>query len=202
VVDEIVVVDGGSRDGTRAAALAGGARVVVEPRRGYGRACAAGAAATTAEVVVFLDGDGSDDPSHLGAVLAPVVSGRAHLCLGARNAEPGAVLPHQALGNRLVALLIRALHGVRVRDVPPMRAIRRDALAGLGMREMTYGWPTEMIVKAARRGLVVEEVRVPFRRRSAGVSKVSGRLAPSVRAGALMLAVTLRAAAGAGSAPG
>jgi CTP:molybdopterin cytidylyltransferase MocA len=195
VVDEVVVVDGGSSDGTRRAAIEGGARVVVEARRGYGRACSAGAAATAADVVVFLDGDGSTDPADLAAVLEPVLAGRAHLCLGARRPEAGAVLPHQALGNRLVALLIRAVHGVRVRDVPPMRAVRRDALAALGMREMTYGWPTEMIVKAARRGLVIEEVEVAFHRRRSGASKVSGRLWPSLRAGALMLAVTLRGAA-------
>ena len=193
VVDEVVVVDGGSTDGTAAAALAAGARVVEESRSGYGRACATGAASTDADVIVFLDGDGSDDPAFLAEVLAPVLAGRAALSLGARvHGEPGAVLPHQRLGNVLVAALLRLVYGLPVRDVPPFRAVRRDVLERLAMREMTYGWPTEMMVKAARAGLPVAEVEVRSRARRGGESKVSGRLGPSVRAGALMLGVVAR----------
>lgn len=193
VADVVIVVDGGSRDATAAVARAAGARVVVEPRRGYGRACAAGAAASRADVIVFLDGDGSCDPRDLPAVLAPVLRGEAALCLGARaRVEPGAMSAHQRLGNALVALVLRIAYGLRVRDVPCMRAIRADALAGLGMGEDGYGWPTEMIVRAGRRGLAVAEVEVAFRRRRGGESKVAGRLAPSARAGARMLAVALR----------
>jgi hypothetical protein len=193
VVDEVVVVDGGSRDGTPDAARAQGARVVVEPRRGYGRACARGAAAADADVLVFLDGDGSDDPAALSAVLEPVLAGRAAISLGSRaTGETGAQLPHQRLGNALVALLLRLVYGLRVRDVPPMRAVRADALEGLALSELTYGWPTEMLVKAARAGLPIEEVRVRSRARRGGRSKISGRLGPSARAGATMLRVVAR----------
>ena len=190
---EIVLVDGGSTDGTVDAAKAAGARVVVEVRRGYGRACAAGAAATDADVIVFLDGDGSDDPTALAALLRPVLEGRAALSLGARTRpEAGALLPHQRVGNRLVALLLRVVYGVAVHDVPPMLAIRRDVLGQLGMREMTYGWPTEMIVKAARASLSIAEVEVTSRARRGGVSKIAGRALPSAKAGARMLAVVAR----------
>jgi Glycosyl transferase family 2 len=193
VVDEVIVVDGGSHDGTPEAARAAGARVLEETRRGYGRACAAGAAATEADVVVFLDGDGSDDPAALPGVLEPVLAGRAALSLGARaELDPGAEALHQRLGNRVVALLMRTVYGLAVRDVPPMRAIRRDALDSLELREMTYGWPTEMMVKAARSGLPIAEVDVRFRARRGGTSKISGRVGPSARAGALMLTVMAR----------
>jgi alpha-1,6-mannosyltransferase len=192
-VDEVIVVDGGSRDGTPELARAAGARVVVEPRRGYGRACAAGAAATEADVVVFLDGDGCDDPAVLPELLAPVLSGRAALSLAARaKLERGAQRRHQRLGNLLVALLMRIVYGLGVRDVPPMRAIRSDVLDSLALREMTYGWPTEMMVKAARAGYPVAEIPTRARARRGGVSKISGRLVPSARAGALMLQVVAR----------
>ncbi len=193
VVDEVVVVDGGSRDATAAVARACGARVVEERRRGYGRACAAGAASADADVIVFLDGDGSDDPAYLPAVLAPVLAGEAALALGARRErEDGALLPHQRLGNVLVASIIRVLYGISIHDVPPLRAVRRDALERLALREMTYGWPTEMIVKAARARQPMVEVPVRTRARRGGVSKIAGRAWPSVRAGALMLAVVAR----------
>jgi Glycosyl transferase family 2 len=193
LVDEIVVVDGGSRDGTVAAAQAAGTRVVVETRRGYGRACARGVAETNADLIVFLDGDGSDDPAALPELLEPVLEGRAALSLASRTRhEAGAQLPHQRMGNQLVVLLLRAVYGLKVADVPPMRAVRRDVLVRLALREMTYGWPTEMLVKAARAGLPIAEVQVSARARRGGRSKISGRLGPSARAGALMLAVVAR----------
>lgn len=190
---EVVVVDGGSTDGTQAAAAAAGARVVAEPRRGYGRACLTGVESTEAEIVVFLDGDGSDDPADLGRVLAPILSGDAALSLGRRSdPEDGAQHAHQRFGNRLVSALVRWWHGAPVRDIPPFRAIRRDVLAELELRELTYGWPTEMVVKAARAGYPIVEVSVASRARRGGESKVSGRLVPSAKAGARMLAVVAR----------
>ncbi|MGH3011290.1 MAG: glycosyltransferase family 2 protein [Gaiellaceae bacterium] len=193
VVDEVLVVDGGSRDGTVDAAREAGARVLVEARRGYGRACAVGAASTDADVIVFLDGDGSDDPAYLPDLLEPILAGGAALSLGARiEREPGALFPHQLLGNRLVALLVRLVYGVRLRDIPPMRAARRDVLERLALTEMTYGWPTEMIVKTARTGLPIAEVEVGCRARRGGESKIAGRALPSALAGARMLAVVAR----------
>lgn len=193
VVHEVIVVDGGSSDGSPAVAVAAGATVIYEPRPGYGRACKAGAGATDADVVVWLDGDGSDDPSVLTRVLAPVLAGSAALSLGVRaELEPGAQHWHQRLGNGLVSLLVRTTTGVGVRDIPPMRAIRRDTLDSLDLRELTYGWPTEMVVKTARAGLPIAQVDVPSRARRGGRSKVSGRLGPSVRAGARMLGVVAR----------
>ncbi len=192
-VGEVIVVDGGSTDNTVAVAEAAGARVIVEPRRGYGQACASGAAATDAEAVAFMDGDGSDDPAELMRVLTPVLAGRAALCLGARNpSEADAMTGPQRLGSHLVAMLVRLRYRVQVSDVPSLRAIRADTLANLQMREMTYGWPTEMIVKVARAGLGIEEVQVNYRSRRGGVSKVAGQLGPSVRAGMKMLAVAVR----------
>ena len=193
--DRLVVVDGGSTDGTPELAHTGGAEVVIETRPGYGRACLAGADALATDIVVWLDGDGSDDPAAIAAVLAPVLSGTAALSLGVRTAlEPGAQHWHQRAGNRFVTLLIRVTTGVSIRDIPPMRAIRRDALESLGLRELTYGWPTEMVVKAAQAGLPIAQVDVPSRARRGGRSKVSGRLGPSLRAGARMLGVVARSA--------
>ncbi len=193
VVDEVIVVDGGSRDRTPALARAAGADVISEFRRGYGRACAAGAAATDAEIIVFMDGDGSDDPAELAAVLAPVRAGQTALSLGARaELEAGALLPHQRLGNAVIAGVLRLVYGIPLHDVPPMRAIRRDTLEALSLSEMTYGWPTEMIVKTARAGLPIGEVPVRWRARRGGSSKIAGRAWPSARAGAIMLAVVVR----------
>ena len=192
-VARIIVVDGGSRDGTGELADRAGAVVIREPRRGYGRACLTGAEAAGSDIVVFLDGDGSDDPAFIPQLIECIREGGAALALGARShREPGAMLAHQMLGNRLVSALVRLLHGVRVDDVPPMRAIRSDVLTGLGLREMTYGWPTEMIVRTARAGLPIAQVHVRTRRRRGGESKIAGRLWPSLMAGAGMVRVVLR----------
>ena len=193
-VDEVIVVDGGSTDGTVEAARAAGARVVVELRRGYGRACLTGAEASAADVVVFLDGDGSDDPKAIPELLAPLLAGHAALSLGSRAAAPevGAQHLHQRLGNRWVSWLVGRVYGVHVHDIPPLRAVRQDVLFSLQLSELTYGWPTEMVVKAARAGLPITEISVIARARRGGESKVSGRLVPSIKAGARMLTVVAR----------
>jgi glycosyltransferase involved in cell wall biosynthesis len=184
-VDEVIVVDNGSTDRTAAVAGAAGARVVREPRRGYGAACHAGAlAADPAAILLYLDGDGSDDPAVLGHVLAPVASGRARLALGSRlRGRRGAcgLAPHQAAANRAAAAVIRARWRVGVTDLGPVRAISRRDLLWLDMRSRTYGWPLEMILKAARARLPIEEVAVAARPRSGGRSKVSGSLTASAR---------------------
>ena len=184
-VDEIIVVDNGSTDGTAAAAIAAGARVVRETRRGYGAACHAGAvAADHGAILLYLDGDGSDDPAALGTVLAPVTCGRAQLALGSRlRGRRGrcGLAPHQAVANRAAAAVIRARWRVGVTDLGPVRAIRRRDLLALDMRSRTYGWPLEMILKAARARLAIEEVAVAARPRHGGRSKVSGSLPASAR---------------------
>lgn len=193
-IDELIVVDGGSTDGTADVAASFGASVIQQPGRGYGDACWAGARAATADILVFLDGDYADDPAEFGRVLGPVLAGRADLTVGSRDGpgtEAGALPAHQRFGNRLACVLIRLLYGVRMKDIGSFRAIRRETLLGLGMREMTYGWPVEMVVKAARAGLRIEGVPVRYRRRI-GHSKVGGTLKGSLKAGSLMIAVIVR----------
>lgn len=188
----IVVVDNGSTDDTAAKARQAGAEVVREPRRGYGRACAAGVAATAgAEYLVFLDGDGADSPADLERVLAPVLSGTADLVVGVRVVrEARSMTPWQRAGNRLAAFAIRLIYGARVSDLGPFRAIRRADLIALRMTEMTYGWPSEMLVRSLRARLRYREVDVSYRRRT-GVSKVGGTLAGSLRAAWCILRVAV-----------
>jgi glycosyltransferase involved in cell wall biosynthesis len=185
-VAEVIVVDTASTDGTPDIARRLGARVVAEPRRGYGRACLAGIAALSPDVdtVLFMDADAADRPEDLPRLLAPIAAGEADLVIGARTlgVEPGALTPQQRFGNALACLLIRMIWGVRYTDLGPFRVIRRDALARLGMRDETWGWTVEMQVRAARLGLRVAEVPVGYRRRI-GTSKISGTLSGTIRAG-------------------
>lgn len=195
LVGEVLVVDNGSRDRTAEVARAAGARVVHAPIRGYGAACLAGAlAARDADTLVFLDGDRSDDPAEMPAVLRPIVEGEADLVIGARvpvMAEDGALTAHQRLGNRLVTWMVRLLYGLPLRDIGPFRAIRADVLRDLGMENRTYGWPVEMVVKAAKKGYRVVNVPVSCRKRI-GRSKVAGTLKGSLLAGYHLLFTALR----------
>ena len=199
-VGEVIVVDGGSKDRTVERAAAAGARVVVEPQRGYGRAMMAGIAAASPDstIVLFIDGDGSDRPGMIPAVLAPIERGSADFVLGSRllgDREPGSLAPAQIVAGHLAGLLIRLLYGARFTDMSPFRAIRRDALVGLGMREETFGWNLEMQMRVAAAGLRTIEVPVGQRRRGGGVSKVSGSVA-AVRAAAVLVSTFLRLALG------
>jgi glycosyltransferase involved in cell wall biosynthesis len=194
----IIVVDNGSTDATAAVAKTAGVVVSEEPIRGYGRACLRGlrtAADLGAEVVIFMDGDGSDDPGDLPMMLAPVSEGRADCVIGSRvskRSERGAIPPQARLGNWLVSRMIRLLYGVRLSDIGSFRVIRCSALEALQMREMTFGWPVEMLVKAARAGYRIVELPIHYRRRSHGRSKVAGTLVGSVKAAFYMVSATLR----------
>jgi glycosyltransferase involved in cell wall biosynthesis len=197
LIHEVIVVDNGSTDRTAEVSQAAGARMVREERRGYGYACAAGVAAVEDEldVLLFMDGDGSDDTSQMQALIEPIERDEADLVLGSRALGPaarGALLPHQRLGNVLTTTLVRLLYGQQITDLPPFKAIRRPVLVELGMREMTYGWTVEMIVKCARRGHRIVEVPVAARPRIAGQSKVSGTLKGTVLAAYYLLGTTLK----------
>jgi glycosyltransferase involved in cell wall biosynthesis len=192
---EVIVVDSNSTDGTPEIAARMGARVVQEPRRGYGRACLTGlAAANSPDVVVFLDGDYSDRPSELPILLAPITEGRADITLGSRLHEsrlPGALPWHQVFGNRLAAFLIRIFYGLKIRDLGPFRAGRADVLRALALEETTYGWAVEMILKGTMAGYRVVEVPVSYYPRI-GQSKISGTLKGTLGAGWFILSLIVR----------
>jgi glycosyltransferase involved in cell wall biosynthesis len=192
---EVIVVDSNSNDGTPEIAAKMGARVIQEPRRGYGRACLTGmAAADSPDVVVFLDGDYSDRPSELPLLLAPILEGRADITVGSRLHEQnsaGALPWHQVFGNRLAAGLIRFLYGLQISDLGPFRAARADALHQLALEETTYGWAVEMILKGALARFRVVEVPVSYYPRI-GKSKISGTLKGTVGAGWFILSLIVR----------
>lgn len=197
-VDRVIVVDNGSRDRTSERATQAGAIVQCEPRRGYGFACLAGVARARelgAEVLVFLDADGSDDPNDLPRVIAPVASGAAELVLGVRtpeSMEPGSMTPPQRFGNWLAPRLMRLFVGARYRDMPPQKAIELAAFERLRVEDTGHGFTIELLLKAHAHGLVTREVEVGWRRRAGGQSKVSGTLRGSVRAGAKILTTIAR----------
>lgn len=199
---EIVVADNGSTDRTADVAEACGARVVHEPRRGYGAACLAALAALRSappDVVVFIDADGSDEPAELSDVMRPIVDGRADLVIGSRllgRAEPGALTPVQSFGNGLSAVLMRFFYGARFSDLGPFRAIRWSSLERLGMRDRDYGWTVEMQTRALRAGLACVEVPVTYRRRAGGRSKVAGTVRGVVGAGWKILFTIFRVRCG------
>jgi glycosyltransferase involved in cell wall biosynthesis len=176
-----IVVDNGSSDGSAALAAELGAEVISEPARGFGAACWAGLVAAGAELVCFMDCDGSLDPHELDRVTEPVAAGAADLVLGARRPEPGAWPAHARLANRALAFEVRRRTGLRLNDLGPMRCARREDLLALGMRDRRFGWPLEMVLRAAAAGWRVHEVEVGYRARS-GRSKVTGSVRGSARA--------------------
>lgn len=196
---EIIVVDNGSTDRTAERAREAGARVIAEPTHGYGRACAAGITALSSEcdIVVFLDGDGSDCPEFIDQLVNPIIDGTHDFVIGSRTRgqrESGSMNAQQIFAGRFAGWLLSILYGVRYTDMCPFRAIRRDALEQVGMREKTYGWNLEMQMRAARNGLRILEIPVNHRCRAGGVSKVSGTLRGTFVAGARIMATLLRIA--------
>jgi glycosyltransferase involved in cell wall biosynthesis len=193
---EVIIADGGSTDGTRDVAYGAGASVI-DAGRGYGRACMAGAMAARAPVIAFLDGDGADRGDLLGSIAGPVLSGTHDFVIASRTSgrrDPGSMFWHQVLAGRLAGWGMGALYGVRYTDMCAFRAIRRDALLGLDMREMTYGWNIEMQMKAARSHLRILEVPVPYRCRMGGQSKVAGSLRGTIRASGKIVSTFVRVA--------
>jgi glycosyltransferase involved in cell wall biosynthesis len=198
--NEVIVVDNGSTDRTVERAHEAGARVVTAPR-GYGRACAAGVRALSpqCDIVVFLDGDGSDVPAFMNQLVDPIACGTHDFVIGSRTRgqrEPGSMNLQQIFAGRLAGLILRLLYRVRYTDMSPFRAIRRDALERLDMREQTYGWNLEMQMKAARAGLRILEIPVNHRRRAGGESKVSGTLRGTFVAGVQIAATLVRVGLG------
>jgi glycosyltransferase involved in cell wall biosynthesis len=180
---EPLVVDNGSLDGTADTAARCGARVIVESRRGFGSACYAGLVAARSDIVCFMDCDGSLDPGQLPLVAGPVARGFADLCMGARvSLGPGAWPWHARAANRVLAFEVRRRCGVAISDIGPMRAARRDALLALGLRDRAFGWPLEMVLRAAAAGWRIGEVSVTYGPRTGGKSKVSGSARGTYRA--------------------
>ena len=198
ILTDIIVVDNGSTDRTAERAREAGARVV-KAHRGYGRACSAGVAALRPEcdVIVFLDGDGSDCPEFMNQLIDPIARGTHDFVIGSRTRgrrEAGSMNFQQILSGRIAGLILRLLYGVRYTDMCPFRAIRRDSLERLGMREQTYGWNLEMQMKASRAGLRILEIPVNHRRRAGGASKVSGTVRGTFVAGVRIMATLVRVA--------
>jgi glycosyltransferase involved in cell wall biosynthesis len=185
-----LVVDNGSRDGSAELAASLGARVVAEQRRGFGAACHTGLLAARSEVVCFMDCDGSLDPAELNRVAGPITDGRADLMLGARRPDPGAWPLHARLANRALVIELRRRSGLRLTDLGPMRAARRESLLALDIRDRRFGWPLEMVLRAAEDGWHVAEMPVRYRPR-VGRSKVTGSVRGSARA-LLDMAAALR----------
>ena len=182
---EIIVVDGGSTDRTVEIARSYGAREVDEPRRGYGRACSTGLNHASGDIVVFLDGDGADDPTQIPDLIKHLNIGQKDMALGSRLAgdiQSGAMPWHQRFGNQLSAGLIRILYKLPITDLSPFRAVKRDKLLSIDVKDMTYGWPTEMICKAARNDWRIVEIPVNYHRRYGGRSKISGTVRGTVLA--------------------
>jgi glycosyltransferase involved in cell wall biosynthesis len=197
-VDEIIVADGGSNDRTVEIATAKGARVL-SAGKGYGRACLAGAfaAGDTCHIVVTMDGDGSDFPEELPKLIAPIATGTHDFVIASRargSREPGSMAWHQLASGRVIGTIVGLLYGFHYTDMCAFRAIRRDALLSLGMREMTYGWNLEMQMKAARSGLRILEIPVRYACRVGGRSKVAGTVRGTLRAGSRILLTLARVA--------
>jgi len=195
-IAECIVVENGSTDATGSVAQAAGARVIQSPR-GYGAACLAGsnAALPTSTILVYMDGDGSDDIADLSSLISPIQNNEADFVIGSRTRgarEPGSMLPSQIFAGRFVGILLRLLGKGRYTDMGPFRAIRRTLLQQLQMSELTYGWNLEMQIKAAQHHLRIQEIPVGYRKRIGGVSKVSGDFKASLRAAIRILAVLLR----------
>ena len=199
LADEIVVVDNGSKDRTAEIASTAGARVVKEPVAGYGRAFRAGLRVISqqCEIVVFLDGDGSDCPEMMDRLVTPIIEGRSDFVIGSRtrgHREVGSMNFHQVIAGYMIGYMLRVLYGVRSTDMGPFRAIRRDTLDRLNLREETYGWPLEMQMRAARAGVRTTEVAVDYRRRAGGHSKIAGTLRGSILAATRILITLARIA--------
>jgi glycosyltransferase involved in cell wall biosynthesis len=196
LIAECIVVDNGSNDGTGSVAEAAGARVI-RSARGYGAACKAGseAALPTSTILVYMDGDGSDVIADLPRMVAPIEAGDADFVIGSRmrgNREAGSMLGSQIFAAYFVSTLLRLFQGVRYTDMGPFRAIRRTSLESLHMSELTYGWNLEMQIRAAQKKLRILEVPVDYRRRVAGISKVSGDVRGSLKAAVRILEVLFR----------